>query len=396
MAAMGDLSGVGIAFVNVFPGPRLGGGEVHLLHLARGAQAAGMPVTVVAIPRSGVARMAAQDGFTVIEDDLRAYSPPGAVSALVGHLRRSKVRIAQGSGYYTNVLTRLAGRPAHCAVVNEVLCEPASTRSFERGLRGRISQLVRDGIDHATATRADLTVAVSQALADAVVAGGADPARVVVVHNAVDPDALGEEAALGGLPDDMPPSPVIGTLGRLEAVKGLGVLLDAVPIVAEKHPDAHFIIAGEGPYAAALRKRVTHEPVLQGRVRLPGFAPSGPALVRALTTYCLPSLSEGFNTTILEALALEVPVVATDVGGTREVIADTVTGRLVPPRDPGALAEAISWMLEHPRLRTKTAKAGRERVEAEFTVKRMVTKMLDAYRPLLKLADEQVSGNTAP
>jgi glycosyltransferase involved in cell wall biosynthesis len=393
MAPMSDLTGVGIAFVNVFPGPRLGGGEVHLLHLARGVQAEGMPVTIVALPGSGLARIAKQEGFHVIEDDLRAYTLPVAASRLAKHLRRFRVRIVQGSGYFTNMLARLAGKRAGCAVVDAVLCEPSSTLAFEKGLRGRLSQLVRNRVDRATASRADVTVTVAQAIADELIAAGADPARVTVVHNSVDPLRLREAADLGEPPEDMPPAPVIGTLGRLEAVKGLKVLLDAVPLVAEKHPDARFVIAGEGPVARTLNARVAKDPALAERVTLPGFVSSSAGFLSALTVYCLPSLSEGFNTTILEALALGVPVVATDVGGTREVIEDAVTGRLVPANDPAALAEAICWMLDHPRLRERTASAGRERVEAEFTTHTMVARTLDVYRRLL---DAQSSESEAP
>jgi hypothetical protein len=133
----------------------------------------------------------------------------------------------------------------------------------------------------------------------------------------------------------------VGTLGRLEPVKGLDVLLDAVPLVAEAVPGARFLLAGGGPEREALAARVASDPVLSERVTLLGFVPSAPAFLGMLDCYCLPSRSEGFNTTILEAMALGVPVVATDVGGTREAVRDGETGRLVPSGDPAALAVAL-------------------------------------------------------
>jgi glycosyltransferase involved in cell wall biosynthesis len=213
--------------------------------------------------------------------------------------------------------------------------------------------------------------------------GGVKPGKVFVVHNSVDPDRLAEEAAHAARPDLPEASVLVGTLGRLEPVKGLDVLFDAVPLVAGQHPDARFVIAGEGPESENLQMRVATDPVLSKRVEMLGFVPNAPALLDALDVYCLPSRSEGFNTTILEAMALGVPVVATDVGGTREAVEDGVTGRLVPPGDAEALAKALGDLLGDAVLRERLADEARLRVEAQFTVSTMVAKTLAIYERLL-------------
>jgi glycosyltransferase involved in cell wall biosynthesis len=380
---MKRLSGVPILYLNNFPGPYMGGGEVHLLHLVRGAIGAGMDVTVVAQPDSGTARAASEAGARVVEDDLNHRAGLPAAGRATDYAKQHLASIVHGTGYYTDVLARIAGKRAGACVVEAVHCEPSGSLTFRSGPRARLSQFARRLADIASRGRSDAVITDSRALADAVVAGGVKPGKVFVVHNSVDPDRLAEEAAHAARPDLPEASVLVGTLGRLEPVKGLDVLFDAVPLVAGQHPDARFVVAGEGPESENLQMRVATDPVLSKRVEMLGFVPNAPALLDALDVYCLPSRSEGFNTTILEAMALGVPVVATDVGGTREAVEDGVTGRLVPPGDAEALAKALGDLLGDAVLRERLADEARLRVEAQFTVSTMVAKTLAIYERLL-------------
>jgi glycosyltransferase involved in cell wall biosynthesis len=99
--------------------------------------------------------------------------------------------------------------------------------------------------------------------------------------------------------------------------------------------------------------------------------------------FCFPSHLEGLGTSVLDALAMRRPVVSTTAGGIPEMIDSGVHGRLVPPRDPGALAAALLWMLEHPAEAAAMGAAGRQRVEQEFTCERTARRTLDEYRRLL-------------
>jgi glycosyltransferase involved in cell wall biosynthesis len=377
-----SLAGVSIVYVNNFPGPRYGGGEVHMLHLVRGALAEGMRVTVVAMPRSGTAEAARAAGADVVEDELTSGAPFGAASRLTRYLRSAGARIVHGTGFYTNVISRLAGRRVHALVVDGVHCEPAPPAPFTSGPRAQAAYLARILTEAASRGRADVVIADSEALAQSLVARGTSKATITVVHNGVDPAALAAEAEKGARPA-LSGGPFVGTLGRLEAVKGLNVLLDAVSILAPREPSARFLVAGDGPDHAALEARIAAAPLLADRVTLLGFAPSGPAFLASLDVYCLSSLSEGFNTTILEAMALGVPVVATDAGGTREAIQDRATGRLVPTADPRALADALVETFDDADGRSRMAEAARGLVEREFTVAEMVRRTLDVYRRLL-------------
>ncbi|HEY3316911.1 MAG TPA: glycosyltransferase family 4 protein [Coriobacteriia bacterium] len=381
---MTELTGVPIVYVNNFPGPRMGGGEAHLLHLVRGAIAAGMEVTVVAMPASGTAAAAREAGARVVEDELTRGVPFGAASRLGRYLRDANAGIVHGTGFYANLLARRAGHRAGALVVDGVHCEPASTLAFDRSAGARASQAARSLADAATRGRADAVICDSRALADAVIAAGTPAGIVTVIHNGIDPGALAAAASEAASAAEREGGTLtVGTLGRVEPVKGLGFLLDAARLVAAVHPEARFLVAGEGPERDVLEARVASDEAIAGRVRFLGFVPDGPAFLASLDVYCLASLSEGFNTTVLEAMALGVPVVATDVGGTREAVIDGKTGRLVAPGDPAALASAVSHLLGDGAERERLSAEARALVEREFTVARMVERTLGVYRRLL-------------
>jgi glycosyltransferase involved in cell wall biosynthesis len=149
------------------------------------------------------------------------------------------------------------------------------------------------------------------------------------------------------------------TTARLDAQKGLLHLVEAARAV----PAAVFLIAGEGPERTDLEAAARRSAV-EDRVRLLGPRDDVPALLAACDVFVLPSLFEGAPLAILEAMAAGRPVVASRIGGVDELLLDGVTGLLVPPADPAALAGAILRLIATPALRVRLADAGRERARA--------------------------------
>jgi glycosyltransferase involved in cell wall biosynthesis len=119
-------------------------------------------------------------------------------------------------------------------------------------------------------------------------------------------------------------------------------------------------------------------------VTFTGVRADVPKILAALDLFVLPSLWEGMPNAVLEAMAAGLPVVATAVGGTPEVVMDGVTGLLVPPQDPSALAQAIERLLRDPDLRRTMGRAGRRRVEQHFDVRETVRQVEDLYETLLR------------
>jgi glycosyltransferase involved in cell wall biosynthesis len=173
-------------------------------------------------------------------------------------------------------------------------------------------------------------------------------------------------------------APIVLTIARLDAQKGISHLLDAAAAV----PDVSFAIAGDGPDRAALEAQ-TAKLGLADRVRFLGHRRDVPALLAAADLFVLPSLYEGLPLSVLEAMAAGVPVVATAIGGTDEVVRDGETGTLVPPADPLALAAAITRTLADRDQAKRLAAGAREFVAREYSVQSMVGAVSRLYDSLL-------------
>jgi sugar transferase (PEP-CTERM/EpsH1 system associated) len=200
------------------------------------------------------------------------------------------------------------------------------------------------------------------------------PRHIRVVHNGIDLhqySASETNAAIRAHLGIGTGQRVIGTVGNLFAVKGHTYLLKACKAVVGAYPNILVLIAGEGDQLGALEKEAS-DLGIAANVRFLGFRDDVPALLHAMDVFVLPSLSEGLPLAILEALALGKPVVATHVGGIPEVVQDGLTGFLVAPKDPQALAEKILLLLRHPETASDLGRAGRRRVEDAFSIKKMI------------------------
>jgi glycosyltransferase involved in cell wall biosynthesis len=175
-----------------------------------------------------------------------------------------------------------------------------------------------------------------------------------------------------------PGVPLLGVLARLMPDKGITHLLKALVPLSRQWPQITVLIAGEGPLRAPLEAEAASLGVGQN-VRFLGQRGDVIPILRAIDLLVLPSEKESFPIVLLEAMAMARPAVACDVGGVSEAVADGVTGFVVPPRDPEALAGAIQRSLREGRLEQMGA-AARARVEKHFTAETMAAKAIDLYR----------------
>lgn len=179
-------------------------------------------------------------------------------------------------------------------------------------------------------------------------------------------------------PDSAAPASTIwiGTVGRADRIKHHAGLLDAFELLIDRFPapnhDLRLAIVGDGPLLQALRERVAREPWAD-RVWLPGARTDIASVMRRMSIFVLPSLSEATPVTVLEAMATGLPVVASRVGGVPQLVQDGRTGRLVPVADVGALADALATYVLGPSLRAQHGAAGRMHVEAHYSIEAMVT-----------------------
>lgn len=181
-----------------------------------------------------------------------------------------------------------------------------------------------------------------------------------------------------GLPDD---AYVIGSVGHLAPIKGHIHLLEAVERLVPRLPAARVLLVGEGSQRALLEARAAAGP-LRGRVVFTGLVADPRPALAAMDLFVMPSLNEGQGRAAVEAMAAGLPVVATAVGGLPEVLDQGAAGRIVPPRDPQALAHAILELATSPVKASSLALAARSRAE-HFSEKTMIDRLDALYRELL-------------
>jgi L-malate glycosyltransferase len=177
-------------------------------------------------------------------------------------------------------------------------------------------------------------------------------------------------------------SPVVGTAITFRPRKGFRMLFEAMAEIRRRIPDAHLVIAGADEMSSEARALAESLDLVRS-VHLLGRRSDMPEVLSALDVFVLPSQSEGMSNAILEAMALRLPVVATDVGGAREQIEEGRSGFLVRYPDSAALADRVSRLLEDPTLREQVGGAARDRVALRYSAAGMVRQIEDLYATLL-------------
>lgn len=172
--------------------------------------------------------------------------------------------------------------------------------------------------------------------------------------------------------------PLVGNVARLAEQKGHATLLEAVPLVLARRPEARFVIVGDGELRAALEQQARAAGV-EAAVLFTGARDDVPELLKSFDVFAFPSHFEGLCLAVIEAQAAGVPVVATPVGGIRETVIHGETGLLVPPRDPAALAGAILRLVEDGELSGRLVAEARRRV-TRYSEGEMVARTLALYR----------------
>ncbi|MCP4578446.1 MAG: glycosyltransferase [Deltaproteobacteria bacterium] len=242
-------------------------------------------------------------------------------------------------------------------------------------------------LDHVAARLSHRITVNSQAVWDDMVrCENADVSKLLLIYNGVDTRpftaAVSYEKDVRRDLNLKKTTKLMIVIANLIPYKGHFELLHAAKEIVERFPDALFLLVGEDRgIQKDLEQDVANFGIGQS-VRFLGRRDDVPALLTASDISILPSHEEGFSNVILESMAASLPVVATDVGGNREAVLDGITGWVIPPEDPRALAAKIIDLLKDPNKGEEWGKRGRERVNQMFTVKKMVAAHLDLYANL--------------
>jgi glycosyltransferase involved in cell wall biosynthesis len=245
------------------------------------------------------------------------------------------------------------------------------------------------------AARFPLAVAVSGPMRDAMLRWGGRPERLVVLRNGIAPERFrrttGTSATVRAGLEIAADDELVGAVGRLDAGKRFDVLLEAVARLAPSRPKLRLIVVGEGRQKEPLRRQMQRLAIAD-RCRLLGYRSDLVELYQALDVFVQSSDHEGSPTVIVEAMAMETPVVATMVGGTADLIEHNVHGLLIPRRDPAAMAVAIAATLDDRQATARRVAAARARTENELSFD-CRTRNLEQLYVQLAAADTRTSRN---
>jgi glycosyltransferase involved in cell wall biosynthesis len=353
----------------------VGGAEVLLTEFAR---IDGVDLSLGCLKDVGSSHVAERLRASGIEPRCVGIPPRLGVAAfrrVRRHLAESRPALVHTHLGYADLLGGPAARSLGIPSVTTIHSHaPAGTT------RERIKLHMMNVARRASAAR---VIAVSESARMAYLAAGADrPDRVVVLRNGIggrpEPGSgrsVREE--LGLAPDDL----VVAMVSSLRPEKAHDVALSATRRLLARFPALRLLVVGEGPLGPHIERDAA---ALGDRVVFAGYRPDVMAVLDAADVLLHPSRSDALPTAIIEAMACSVPVVATDVGGIRELVLDGRTGTLVgsPPSVAG-LATALAPLLGNPALRRAAGAAGRERFVAEFTAARWALRMRELYLSVL-------------
>ena len=309
----------------------------------------------------------------------------GAIRRLLKLCREKQIDIFHAHCYKSDLYGLILSRFHKMKLVTTAHGPLASFKFFWASKNWRV-RYVYDQLDLRLLKYYDLVLMVSDTMRDIISRYKVDPRRMMWIRNAIDskffrrsgsPDA--EFRAKLGIP---PGATVIGAVGRLNGEKDYPNLLRAAQILQETRPDLYFVIAGKGELEAEL-KRMAVELGVDRRVIFMGHFHDVRKDFELMDLYVLSSTREGLPNTVLEAMAMEVPIVSTDVDGVKEAVTDQREAFLVPPQDSPALAAGIERMLVDTELRQRLARQARQTVEAEFSFAHRTRTIENLYRQLM-------------
>lgn len=349
--------------VQLAASPFLGGPESQMLGLI-GHLPASYRSAMLSFPERGRCRPLLEAakvlGAEAIE--LEHNSPHYHASAreIAAHLKRLDADVLLCHGYKPDILGLFAARRVGVPVVS--VSHGWTSATFKVRVNEVIDRVCLQGMDR--------VVCVSKCQATRVHRAGISARKIVVIPNAIDASKYGlrdpavRSQLLSLFPTSNPPTLLVGAAGRLSPEKGYGVLVEAAAAVIRDAPNVGFLHFGDGPLRGEIAERIAALG-LTDRFILAGFRNDLPRVYPALDLFALPSFTEGLPVVVLEAFASSVPVVATAVGGTPEVVRDGENGLLVPSGNRKALAAAIMSCLAVDRQ--AMGERGRDWVLERFT-----------------------------
>ncbi len=347
------------------------GGQRQALILARELQKEGYPVHLVAQPESPLHHKAVETGLEVFPLRMKSEVDLWAVFRLSREMKRRKCLLAHFHDAHGLAIGAAAARRAGVPLrfISRRVDFPLKQNSFS------LRKYTRN---------VDAIIAISEGVRKVLLDCGIPSSLIYVIPSGIDFSPFEEVASRDFLrrefsfaPDDY----LVGIVAALEDHKGHTYLIQASRILRERAPKIKIIVVGTGSLRLELDQQA-HQLGVDDIVFFLGFREDVPQILGSLDLFVLSSYLEGMGSSLLDAMASRLPVVATQVGGIPDVVSHQETGLLVPPRDPVALAEAILTLYHDRNLASRLGDKGYEVVHQKFSTEAMAGQIIDLYKTL--------------
>jgi len=356
----------------------MGGQERRVLAESLGMRDRGHDVWIATPPGGALAGRAAEAGLEVVPMSFRRSLLPINVRALTSWVRRLQLDVVNShssADSWTAAFARRLGPRAGALVRSRHISVRVKPGPLHRFLYGQ----------------ADFVITTGESVRGELAESGLVPLeRSTSIPTGVDLERFhphsGNRAEARHFLGVAAEGPVIGVVAYLRQDKGHAVLFRALPGILESYPKCSLVVVGDGPERANL-EALAGRLGIEASVRFAGLREDIPVVLPGFDIFCQPSLrNEGVPQSVLQAAAVALPVVSTEVGGIPEAVVHGETGFVVPPDDTDALAKAISALLADRGLRRRLGDVGRRHVSQSFSVQRMLDLTERAYAAALRSA----------
>ena len=369
-----------INVLHIYQNSKIGGIQQQILGIVRGYDREKFnPMVCCFGPRMELGREIEKAGIDFVALDRQRYNKfsPGIILDLYRLMKERDIHVLRTHKYRANLYGRIAGRLARVPVIiasEHNIYRNEKEKRFTRRIANKILSMVTDKM-----------VTVSDAIRrDILKYDKVSPSKIMVLHNGVDterfkpgtnPRDVRKQFALSK--DDV----VLCFVGRLVPSKGLHYLIEAVALLKKDYP-VKLLIVGDGSLMEGLKK-IAKDTGLEESVIFTGLRRDITDILSSIDIFVLSSIKEGFPNSLLEAMAMGKPIVATAVGGIPEVIVHGSNGLLVQAEDREGLADAIKTVIDDPHLAKNMGIAARDFIESSYSIKATVRRWEELYRELL-------------
>ncbi|MGA1840034.1 MAG: glycosyltransferase [bacterium] len=369
-----------------------GGTEASVRRLATGMRQRGFKIEICSIKRPGyMAKDMMSQGFKVASLDLPSgitWNYPflflTGIIRLKKLLKEVKPDIIHSFLFQSNLMTAMSrsfidGEKAPIGFISSVRCTEANKSCW------------RIILDRWALGRSDLILTVSEAVRNKYLEReNIQRNRIRVLYHGVDQRFMEEQKKVSEFRSKLgvgKEDEVIGTVARLHKDKDIEILIKAFALALKSRPQIKLLIIGDGPEKKNL-KEMTVTLGIMDRIIFTGFQSDVLPLIGLLDIFCLTSKEEGFPQSLIEAMALEKPVVVSRVGGVMELIEDGISGILIPPGNPETFRDSILYLLQNPQKAQKMGNAAKEKIKHGFLLDHTLDKMEAIYGEVLQKVRE--------